>query len=145
MNKKVIIAVVVVIVVAGGIALALSGNKDNTPVSTNNSNGAASTNNSNQSTANADTNYTINANDTGADVESISVKQGDTIKVTFKVNADGVYHGGLQFKSDVVDSEGIPPGKSGTVTFVADKSFDFTPYWFQGQVKKDFLISVKVQ
>lgn len=141
MNKKLIIGIVVAIAVAGGVVLAMnSSNKDETS-------STASTANQNtaSSTTPTGTDFTINANDTSADIESVSVKKGDTIKVTFKVDQSGVYHGGLQFKSDVVSSEGIAPGQSGTVTFVADKSFNFTPYWFQGQVKKDYLISVKVQ
>jgi hypothetical protein len=76
---------------------------------------------------------------------TLNVKKGDKITVTFKVDTNNVYHGGLEFKSDVVSSKPIKPGDSDTVTFTADKSFDFTPYWYQSQIKKDYLISVKVQ
>jgi hypothetical protein len=58
-----------------------------------------------------------------------------------------VYHGGLEFKGDTtsIDSGSIAPGASKTITFVADQSFNFIPYWYQSQVKKDYMIAVKVQ
>jgi hypothetical protein len=30
------------------------------------------------------------------------------------------------------------------VTFVASKSFKFTPYWYQSNVQKDYFITVNV-
>jgi len=150
--KKAIIVIVVVVVLGGG-AFALTkhnDNKDNssTPATTN----KTSSTNSNESsssqsakTAVTGTDFTINANDESADVTTLNVKKGDKITVTFKVDTNEVYHGGLEFQSDVVNSKPIKPGASDTVTFTADKSFDFTPYWYQSQVKKDYLIAVKVQ
>jgi len=41
-------------------------------------------------------------------------------------------------------SGGIAPGNSKAVTFIADHSFTFQPYWFQSGVKKDYLVTVTV-
>jgi hypothetical protein len=152
--KKALIIIVAVLIVGGG-AFALTKNNDSkdnksTSSSTKSSNTTdtaskpASSDNQ-ASTATTGTDFTINANDDTADLKTLNVKKGDTIKVTFKVDTNNVYHGGLEFKSDVVSSKPIQPGDSDTVTFTADKSFDFTPYWYQSSVKKDYLISVKVQ
>jgi len=96
------------------------------------------------STAQTATSFTVNANDETADQKSLSVKKGDQITVTFKVDTNEVYHGGLEFRSDVVSSKPIKPGGSDTVTFTADKSFDFTPYWYQSNIQKSYLIHVNV-
>jgi uncharacterized protein YxeA len=148
--KKAIVVIVIVLAVGGG-AFALVKHNDtkdsaSTPATTNSSSPEKSTaNESGSQTAAAGTSFTVNANDETADVKTLNVKKGDNISVTFKVDTDSVYHGGLEFKSDVVSSKPIKPGGSDTVTFTADKSFDFTPYWYQSDIKKDYLISVKVQ
>lgn len=163
MKKGIIAAVVVVVLAIGGFALAHSKSSDKndaTNTADTSSNKAADTS-TNNTTANTDTttntdssasttpttgtDFTINANDESADKETINVKKGDTIKITFHVTQNETYHGGLEFKSDVVNSAGIKTGDSGTVTFTADRSFDFTPYWYQSDIKKDYVISVKVQ
>lgn len=145
--KKAIIIIVIVLVIGGGAFALMKHNNNDTsskPAATSSSTPAKSTASANQ-TAATGTSFTINANDETADVKTLNVKKGDSISVTFKVDTDSVYHGGLEFKSDVVNSKPIKPGDSDTVTFTADKSFDFTPYWYQSDVKKDYLISIKVQ
>lgn len=141
--KKVVIGIVaLVIIVGGGFALAHHSSKNDAASKPATSTAAKAQSGASRATA---TSFTINANDETADVKTLNVKKGDTITVTFKVDTDNVYHGGLQFQSDVVSSKAIKPGDSDTVTFTADKSFDFTPYWYQSQVKKDYLIAVNVQ
>ncbi len=142
MNRKIGAAVlVVVIVVVGIVAYALN----NRPSSSSNNGTNTNSSASNANQAAAGTSFTINATDDSADVTTLNVKKGDTIKITFNVQQQGVYHGGLEFRSDGVSSGPIQPGQSKTVTFAADKSFTFTPYWYQSNVKKDYTISVNVQ
>lgn len=150
---KTAIAIIVAVIIVGGGGYALvkhNDNKNNSSNKTSSSSSQSGSSSSNQSSASKSsastgTDFTINANDESADLTTLNVKKGDKITVTFKVDTNNVYHGGLEFKSDVVSSKPIQPGDSDTVTFTADKSFDFTPYWYQSSVKKDYLISVKVQ
>lgn len=148
--KAGIIAVVVVAVLGVG-GLALTHKSKPSSNSTNNSSSNSSSDSSNSSSDNSSsssaktgTDFTINANDDSADVETLNVKKGDAITVTFKVDTNEVYHGGLEFKSDTVSSKPIKPGDSDTVHFTADKSFDFTPFWYQSSIQKDYLIHVNV-
>lgn len=105
----------------------------------------ASTSNGLSSTS-MEAEFTINANDSGADHESITVKKNATVSITFAVDASGVYHGGLEFKSvdPGLDSGPIAPGTSKTISFSATKSFSFQPYWYASGVKKDYLIQINV-
>lgn len=147
MNKKVIAILVVVIIVAGGAALLL-GNKKNTNTNTNSSSNQAMNASMNGLTSDSMTpSFTISANDNNADHEMITVKKGAKVSLTFAVQTNNVYHGGLQFKSTdpVLDSGPIAPGSSKTVTFTADKSFSFQPYWYASGVKKDYQIMVSVE
>lgn len=150
MKTTVIAVVVVAILGLGGFALTHHSSdkpatsSSNTTKHSDNSTPANSTD-TNTSSAPTGTDFTINANDESADVETVNVKKGDAIKITFKVDTNEVYHGGLEFKSDVVSSKPIQPGNSDTVTFTADKSFDFTPFWYQSSIQKDYLIHVNVQ
>src|SRR4051812_44084737 len=73
--------------------------------------------------------FNIVAGDDGADVMAITVKKGDKVSITFKVDPDRTYHAGLQFRSAKVETDPIRPGESATVTFVADSSFSLIPYW----------------
>jgi hypothetical protein len=148
MNRNVIIGIVVaLIVVAGGVVYAMNYNKASAPSSdssTTNSNSHSNSPSPSSNTTATGTSFTINANDDSADVKTVNVKKGDSVSITFNVKEEGTYYGGLQFKSDTVSSDPIKPGKSGTVTFTADKSFDFTPYWYESNVKKNYVISVNV-
>lgn len=149
MNKKAIITVVLVIVVVGG-GVVLATHKSDDKTSTSNSQSTSSTSSSNATGALTSTSmspaFTIKANDDGADHENISVMKGAKVSLTFTVDQQGVYHGGLEFKSidPSIDSGAIAPGDSKTITFTADKSFSFQPYWYASQVKKDYLINIKV-
>lgn len=142
---KIALAIIAAIVVIGGAGYALfRGNNDKTPTSS-----AASTSKTptvkHQPPTATGADFTINANDENANLKTLDVKKGDAITVKFNVEENEVYHGGLEFKSDVVNSQPIKPGSSDTVSFTADKSFDFTPYWYQSSIKKDYLIHVQVQ
>lgn len=149
MNK--IIVIIVIILTAGGVGFALKNNKKEPAASQNTSQPTSQSTSepeqqttSEPQTAATKTNFTVNATDDSADVMTLNVKKGDKITVTFNVKQDGVYHGGLEFRSDVVSSGPIKPGGSKTVTFTADQSFDFIPYWYQSNVQKGYMISVKV-
>jgi hypothetical protein len=87
---------------------------------------------------------TVSANDSTATPLSISVTKGATVSLTFKVQATGTYHGGLEFVGGGVDTGAISPGSSKTISFKASNSFSFTPYWPANSVKKDYLISVNI-
>ena len=166
MKAKVIVGVVLVaVVISGGALLVMHKNQDGPSSNTSASssapattpNQAASSNapaatatpssgTSTQATGNTET-FTITANDTSASPNTVTVKQGDTVKLTFKVSSAGTYHGGLDFKSTdpAVDSGSIDEGSSGTVTFAATKSFKFTPYWYKSDIQKDYFVNVNVQ
>ena len=157
MAKK-IIGLLLVILIAGGAAIWVMGDDDS------DNNAGDLLDNTSQSSqpepneqvtedetqdesqpANNATEFIVNADDNGADVMRVKITRGKTIKITFNVSQNGTYHGGLQFKSDVVSTGAIAPGDSETVTFTADQSFDFVPYWYAGQVKKDYVISIEVE
>ena len=154
-TNQIVLAVVVIVLIGGGVVLAMRHTSDKTAskASSSSSKGQSSTSSSNTSVSTSTTNsssttsISISANDTSASQTAISVSKGTHVNLTFKVDSDGVYHGGLEFKSTdpSIDTGGIKPGDSKMVSFVADKSFDFTPYWYQSGVKKDYLISITVQ
>ncbi len=129
MKRNTYLAIIfIAIVIIGGILYAHF-NKANAPTIT-------------QKSINATT-FTIHATDDGADITTINVKKGDTIHITFAVSDTGVYHGGLNFKSDVVTTGAITPGSSKTVSFTTDKSFIFTPFWATTDIQKDYLIHIE--
>lgn len=92
-------------------------------------------------------NVTIQANDTNASMEAINAVNGQTVNITFAVSTEGTYHGGLEFKSTdpAIDSGPIAEGSSKTVSFIATKSFKFTPFWYQSGVQKDYFVTVNVK
>lgn len=149
-NSKIILGVVVVIIIVSAVALAMHHSK--MTASTSSSQPAtttppASSTTTPSSSSTSTTNISITANDSSASQTDITVNKGAKVNLTFKVDSDGVYHGGLEFKSTdpAIDSGGIKPGDSKTISFVADKSFSFTPYWYESGVKKDYMINVNVQ
>lgn len=89
--------------------------------------------------------FTIIADDSVATPASISVKAGTIVELTFNVSASNVYYGGLDFKAPLIDTGTIYAGSSKTISFKADQSFEFTPYWPSSGVKKDYTIKVNVQ
>jgi hypothetical protein len=155
MNKKVIAGIVLLVVIATVAFVMFGGKKDSKSNSTNTSTTNTTSTQSNNTPAAATDltsdsmtpSFTITANDDSADHETVTVKKGAKVNLTFAVEKSGVYHGGLQFKSDdpQIDSGPIAPGDSKTVTFTADKSFSFTPYWYASGVKKNYMINVTVQ
>lgn len=151
MNKKIVIGVCVVVVLAVGGVLVLAGRQPRATTGNTNTSGSANDSSANTSGTLSSTSmapsFTIHANDDSADHEAISVKKGAQVSLTFSVDSAGVYHGGLQFKSDspAIDSGAIAPGDSKTVTFTAGSSFSFQPYWYASGVKKNYLITVNVE
>ncbi len=89
--------------------------------------------------------FSVTGSDTKANLTSIAVTKGAQVTVTFTVDANNTYHGGLDFRSSVVSTGAILPGKSKTVNFTATTSFAFTPYWPATNTKKPYVISVIVK
>lgn len=90
---------------------------------------------------------TVSANDSSASPETVTAKNGQKVNITFAVSNSGTYHGGLDFKSSdpSLDSGPITQGSSKMVSFTATKSFQFTPFWYQSNVQKDYFVTVTVQ
>src|SRR3989344_1007596 len=66
----------------------------------------------------------------------IRVPRGAHVMLTFNVSATNVYYAGLDFKSSKFNTSRIDPGKSSTVEFTADESFEFKSYWPSSGVLK---------
>lgn len=90
-------------------------------------------------------NFTVSADDNTAIPTSISATRGQMVSVTFKVSSQNVYHAGLDFRSPVISTGTISSGQSKTISFTADQSFDFTPYWPASNTKKSYTIHVVVK
>lgn len=104
----------------------------------------SSNNNPDQPPPSAVQSFSVTADDNGATPLEITVAKGTIVDLTFNVSAQNVYHGGLEFKSSVINTGTIQPGGSKTVAFTANDSFSFTPYWPDSGVKKDYTIKVTV-
>lgn len=89
--------------------------------------------------------FTIHANNNTADLTTITVSKGTLVQITFSVNAENTYHGGLDFRSSVLNTGTITPGNSKTVSFTASNSFIFTPYWPLTDIQKSYAINIVVQ
>lgn len=89
--------------------------------------------------------FTVNGNDSGADLTTITVTAGVPVTIIFGADGDGTYHGGLDFRSSVVNTGTIAPGSTKSVSFTATKSFAFTPYWPATNIAKPYRIKVIVQ
>jgi len=152
-TNQVVLGIVAVVIIGSGVVLATRHTSPTSSTKSSTTPGKSQSSTSNTSVSTSTTNssstadISITTNDDSASQTAITVSKGTHVNLTFKVDSDGVYHGGLQFKSTdpTIDTGGIKPGTSKTVSFVADKSFDFTPYWYQSGVKKNYLISVTVQ
>lgn len=80
---------------------------------------------------------TVEGDDAGIYPNTITVKKGSVIQITFKVRQARTYYGGLDFRSEAWGDTGrIPPGGSKTIEFTAEDSFDYTSYWPSSNVKK---------
>jgi hypothetical protein len=88
--------------------------------------------------------FTVNGNDSTADVMTITVKKGTPVTITFGADAQGTYHGGLDFRSSVLNTGTIAPGSTKTVSFTANQSFVFQPYWPATNIAKPYHISIVV-
>jgi cytoskeletal protein RodZ len=88
--------------------------------------------------------FTVHGNDASADLTTITVKKGTPVSITFGADSGTTYHGGLDFRSSVLSTGTIAPGATKTVTFTADQSFAFTPYWPASNVAKPYKIAVVV-
>lgn len=71
----------------------------------------------------------IFVNDEKSNMGSVEVNKGDTVRLTLTADPRNNYHGGLEFRSGVVDPIRILNGQSVMITFVAETSFAFTPHW----------------
>lgn len=89
--------------------------------------------------------FTVNASDTGADLTTISVAKGTSVTITFKADPNTTYYGGLDFRSSVVNTGTVASGGSKTVTFTANTSFSFQPYWPSTNTAKPYTIDINVQ
>lgn len=72
---------------------------------------------------------TVRVNDEKSDLGTIEANKGDTVRLTFIADPRNNYHNGLEFRSDVMDPVRVLNGQSMMISFVADESFTFTPYW----------------
>ncbi len=88
--------------------------------------------------------FTVNGNDTTADLLTISVPKGTLVTITFGADAQGTYHGGLDFRSSIVNTGTIAPGSTKTGTFTATSSFIFQPYWPATNIAKPYHITINV-
>lgn len=88
--------------------------------------------------------FSVNGNDSTADLKTITVAKGTPVTITFGADASGTYHGGLDFRSSVVSTGTIAPGTTKTVSFTADHSFSFQPYWPATNIAKPYTIAVVV-
>lgn len=98
-----------------------------------------------QSSTPAPQSFTVNGNDTSADLTTITVPEGTPVSITFGADVNGTYHGGLDFRSSVVNTGTIVPGSTKTVSFTARRSFSFTPYWPSTNIAKPYKINVVVE
>ena len=96
--------------------------------------------------------YTIEADDAGfyssegSKITELAVKKDTPTKLTIQVRSNGVYFGGLSFRSDKYDlnSGGVKPGAEKTMDFTAAANFKLSSYWYLSNRWKGDL-SIKVE
>jgi hypothetical protein len=88
---------------------------------------------------------TVTGYDTGASIETITVPPGTSVTITFGVDPLRSSHGGLDFRSSVVNTGSITPGTTKSVTFIATKSFSIIPYWANTNTAAPYKINVVVK
>jgi hypothetical protein len=93
----------------------------------------------------ADQSFVINASDSGADLTSITVPKGIRVTLTINVSANGAGHGGLDFRSPIVNTNTIAPGGTVITGFMADKPFVITPYWPATNTATPYKITINIQ
>lgn len=60
---------------------------------------------------------------------SLTVSKGAKVSLTFVVRKEGVYYGGLDFRSSKFKTETVKPGETTSTEFTADETFKITSYW----------------
>lgn len=89
--------------------------------------------------------FRIVADEFEVDPPRIRVRAGATVTLTFAVRTERVYFGGIDFRSDVVDTDTILAGTEKTITFTAPgRSFTFLAYWPSTGVPKEARLEVEV-
>jgi outer membrane biosynthesis protein TonB len=89
--------------------------------------------------------FTVTADETVATPSSVTVKKGAMVHLTIQVKTEGVYYGGIDYRSSVVNSGTIYAGQTKMITFTADQSFTLVPYWPSSGVQKQSKINIVVQ
>lgn len=150
MNKVILIIVGIAVVLVGGYFLVFKGAYQPTPsVSEPNqqptSEPSAKEPSEEQQPVYKIVSFTVIGNDFAGSPTTLNVKKGDTVQITFKVQTEGTYYGGLDFRSSVINTGKIVPGSSKTITFTAIDSLTFTPYWPSANIKKPYTINVVVE
>lgn len=87
----------------------------------------------------------IHASDTTANLKVIEANKGDEIRLTFIADPRDNYHGGLEFRSPTMDPVKVMNNQSKMITFTADESFSFTPYWPGTDNAKPYTIDIIVK
>lgn len=89
--------------------------------------------------------FKIEADDNGFYPQnSLTVAKGAKVNLIFLVRKEGVYYGGLDFRSSKFKTETVKPGGSTSVEFTADESFRISSYWPLTDTRKaDLQIEIK--
>lgn len=149
-------AVVIVLIILGLIVHSMNPSNPSQGTASNTQVAATTTANPTQGAAPAPANpsasaspaaqhFTVNGNDATADLKTIRVVAGTPVTITFGADAGTTYHGGLDFRSSVVNTGTITPGSTKAVSFTATHSFSFTPYWPATNIAKPYTIDIIVQ
>lgn len=72
----------------------------------------------------------------GQKTPSISVKGGDSVKITYQVRSTNVYPGGAQFRGCGATSASVPPGGTTSIQFTASSTCTITAYWPDTNIAK---------
>ena len=73
--------------------------------------------------------FTVKADDNRLSPNEIRVKKGTKVQLTFVVDKENTYFGGLDFRSPKFNTGKVERGATRTVEFTADESFEFRSYW----------------
>jgi hypothetical protein len=89
--------------------------------------------------------FRVVADEFEVDPPRIRVRSGATVTITFAVRTERVYFGGIDFRSDVIDTDTILAGTEKTITFTAPgRSFTFLAYWPSTGVPKEARLEVEI-
>ncbi len=90
-------------------------------------------------------NLSVTADESAATPPQFKVARGTTVNLTFNVKNEGVYYGGIDFRSSVISTGTIYAGQSKTITFSANQSFNFLSYWPASNVQKNATVKILVE